>query len=83
LAWHARWNKSNQSFYAQHSQHVRWASGKQTIQTFSMHREIMGLGKDDPREVDHENGNTLDNRRSNLRASSFTAKPGSGQRGFK
>jgi hypothetical protein len=32
-----------------------------------MHREILGLGPDDPREVDHVYGNTLDNRRSNLR----------------
>lgn len=32
-----------------------------------MHRVIMGLGADDPRDVDHINGNTLDNRRENLR----------------
>jgi hypothetical protein len=32
-----------------------------------MHRELLGLAADDPREVDHVNGNKLDNRRENLR----------------
>lgn len=32
-----------------------------------MHRELMGLPPNDPREVDHKNGDGLDNRRRNLR----------------
>lgn len=32
-----------------------------------MHRLILGLNKGDPRVVDHINGDTLDNRRQNLR----------------
>lgn len=32
-----------------------------------MHRQIAGLDRTDPRKVDHDNGNTLNNRRGNLR----------------
>ena len=46
------------------------ARGKRTngkYCTFLIHRVIMGLDHDDPREVDHKNRNRLDNRRKNLR----------------
>lgn len=36
-------------------------------QTVHLHRVITGLERDDPRDVDHENGNRRDCRRSNLR----------------
>jgi hypothetical protein len=39
--------------------------GKQ--HTVQMHREILGLTRGDKRKGDHENGDTLDNRRENLR----------------
>jgi hypothetical protein len=35
-----------------------------------MHRLIVGLGAGDPQQVDHRNGDTLDNRRANLRVTS-------------
>lgn len=44
---------------------IRIADGKQRLAY--MARVIMGLDYGDPREVDHINHNTLDNRRMNLR----------------
>lgn len=35
-----------------------------------MHRQILGLAHNDPRNGDHKNGDKLDNRRSNLRIAS-------------
>ena len=37
-----------------------------TEQVIFMHRQILGLAPDDPRECRHRNQNTLNNRRSNL-----------------
>lgn len=39
-------------------------------ETVYMHREILALRAGDKREADHKNGDTLDNRRSNLRVAS-------------
>lgn len=59
--WHARWHEQTQGFYAQRMTSRKL--GKQ--RSIQMHREILdapaGL------QVDHINGDTLDNRRSNLR----------------
>lgn len=57
LRWHAHQSRDN--FYA-------YASlGKR--KSIAMHRLIFGLKKGDPREVDHLNHDTLDNRRRNLK----------------
>lgn len=53
----------------------RWDSRRKTdvakpyvvSQPIMMHRMLLGLSPGDPRRVDHKNGDTLDNRRSNLR----------------
>lgn len=60
-----RWHY-NPRGYACRTQRVgpRHLNGKLHIW---MHRVIAGLDVDDPRQVDHMNRNTLDNRRANLR----------------
>lgn len=44
--------------------YVRRRVGRGSV---ALHREILGLTTDDPRQADHINGDTLDNRRKNLR----------------
>lgn len=59
--WHAGMiKKGSNKAYA-----VR-TEGRKTI---AMHRQILGLTPNDGFEGDHENGNTLDNQRRNLRVS--------------
>ncbi len=68
--WRAHWDKYTRSFYAVRRMKVgsKWT-------THRMHREVLGLLPDDGQCVDHENHDTLDNRRENLRV---TDHPGNG-----
>lgn len=50
--------------YAQRSKRIRIEKGVYKMQTIYLHREIMG---NPDGEIDHVNGDTLDNRRCNLR----------------
>lgn len=62
--WHALWSPGTKSFYAVRSGKRDSITHKQ--QLIRMHRVIMKLKHGDGSQVDHENHNTLDNRRSNL-----------------
>jgi hypothetical protein len=59
--WHA-----NSRGYVVRTVHV-YIDGRRKSRTVLMHREILGLAYGDPRQGDHEDGNKLDNRGSNLR----------------
>lgn len=61
--WYAHWNINTQSFYAGRA--LPRLYGK--TRSVRMHRELLGLVAGDPRQGDHINHNTLDNRRTNLR----------------
>lgn len=68
FSWHAEWNSHTQSYYAKRSQnHGKNADGKTIIKTYRIQNEIMGKAPDGML-VDHVvRGETLDNRKSNLR----------------
>ena len=61
--WRAQWNPCTCSFYAGRT--VRLPDGKRT--TEQMQRHILGLKLGDPRQGDHIDHDTLDNRRANIR----------------
>ncbi len=58
--WYA--SKSKRTFYAKRNVYT---NKKGT--TIKMHREILGLTKEDKIQVDHKDGNGLNNQKSNLR----------------
>ena len=61
--WWAQYDTHTQGYYA--NTQIKLAS--KYWPHYSMHRMILGLERGDTREGDHWNGNSLDNRRSNLR----------------
>ena len=69
--WKWRSHGKTNGFYATRSEQGKHKGERGLIM---MHRVILELDEDDNREVDHRNGNTLDNRRSNLRVVSRRQK---------
>jgi hypothetical protein len=63
VAWHER----TQSFYARRNQNIAPPGEPWKNISIKMHREVLGLKRGDARRGEHRNGDTLDNRRSNLR----------------
>lgn len=61
--WFAQWSSTTNSFYA--APNGAMVAGKR--HAVRMNREILGLEYSDKRHGDHQNRNTLDNRRNNLR----------------
>ncbi|MDN7951781.1 HNH endonuclease [Burkholderia multivorans] len=59
-----RWRVDSRGYAVRTSKHPHDPRRKTQEQ---MHRAVMGLAYGDGREVDHRNGNPLDNRRENLR----------------
>jgi len=71
--WFAQRNSHTQSFYAY--RHTTVAEGKNRAKV-SMARLILGLNFGDKRQAEHENRNTLDNRRANLRIATTSQNQG-------
>lgn len=68
--WQAHWSKVIESNYAMRRLHNAECIKRES--SISMSRQIMRLRKGDKRVVDHLNHNTLDNRRCNLKVTSYS-----------
>lgn len=60
--WKAKPNGAGTHIYAMRTEYV---DGKS--RNVWMHREVLGLGRDDPHDTDHEDHDTVNNTRANLR----------------
>lgn len=65
--WYYRRNHKKDDGYAIRG---KWNNNKQNMDNIRMHRVILGAPKN--KKIDHVNGNSLDNRKSNLRYATNT-----------
>ena len=72
--------KCPHTFYVERSIYSRDTKKARTVR---LHREILGLKKDDGKQADHINGSGLDNRRCNLRVCTRSENNRNMQKQFK
>jgi len=67
LSWHPKYIKSSDSYYARATQYLGMIEGKPKYKTLTMQSVILRIDYYNNQRPDHVNGDTLDNRRCNLR----------------
>ena len=65
--WHAHWLRLSKAYYVEATEHLGMENGKIKNRIERLHIFLLNPEHDPSIVVDHINGNTLDNRRSNLR----------------
>lgn len=68
MCWHAGWRNIFKKYYIEHTEYLGIIDGKPHYKTIFLHDYIMDMKSGE--NVDHISGDTLDNRKENLRKAS-------------